>query len=48
MKATTAYALAWVSCAAAVCTAIAVTHSLAPLWAMLIPALVSVESGADK
>lgn len=41
MKGTTAYALMWISCAAAVCIAILVTDRLVSLWALIIPALVS-------
>lgn len=46
MKATTAYAFIWISVAFAISTAIIVTGSIMPLWALLIPTLVSF-SGRD-
>jgi len=41
MKMTTAYAATWVCTALAVSTAIVVTGRLVPLWALLIPAMIS-------
>lgn len=48
MKVTTAYALVWVSCAVAVSVGIVVTGSMAPLFALIIPACMSVSSGAQE
>jgi hypothetical protein len=44
MKGTTAYAFIWISCAVAISTAIIVTGKLMPLWALLIPAMISFKS----
>lgn len=44
MKTTTAYAITWISTAMAVSTAIVVTGRLVPLWALLIPAMISMSS----
>jgi hypothetical protein len=44
MKITTAYAFIWISCAIAISTAVIVTHRLSPLWALLIPAMISFKS----
>ena len=48
MRATTAYAIAWMSVAAAASVGIITTESLMPLWAFLIPASISYKEGADK
>lgn len=37
-----AYAAAWLSCAIGVTTAIIITKSAVPLWAFLLPAMLSV------
>lgn len=42
MKATTAYATIWLSVAAAVSVGIIVTGTLMPLWALIIPLMVSL------
>lgn len=39
-----AYGLAWLSTGIAVSVAIWITKSATPLWAMLIPALISITS----
>lgn len=44
MKVTTAYAFIWISCAVVISTAIIVTGKLIPLWALLIPAMISIKS----
>jgi hypothetical protein len=44
MKFTTAYAIIWISCSIAISIGIIVSKSLMPLWAFLIPTLISVES----
>ncbi|WP_176215154.1 hypothetical protein [Cytobacillus gottheilii] len=41
MKATTAYAFVWISTGLAVTAAVWVTKSASPLWALLIPTLIS-------
>ena len=44
-----AYACVWIATSASVGIGILVTKSLTPLWAMIIPAMVSVSSkSADK
>ncbi|SDJ76709.1 hypothetical protein [Salimicrobium halophilum] len=48
MKATTAYAIVWISSAIAISTGIFITESLVALWALLIPALVSGPDGTEK
>jgi hypothetical protein len=48
MRATTAYAFAWVATAVAVSMAIYITRSASPLWAMLIPACISFSSSDKK
>ena len=39
-----AYAMAWISTGIATVTAVYVTTSAVPLWAMMIPATLSVKS----
>lgn len=48
MKITTTYALVWISCSAAVIAGIIVMKSLTPLWALLIPTLVSMKTGEEE
>lgn len=43
-----AYAVAWISTAAAVCCGIYFTKSAWCLWALLLPALLRVESKSKK
>ncbi len=38
------YAAAWLATSIAVCTGIFVTKSLVALWAMLIPAMISIDN----
>jgi hypothetical protein len=47
MKITTAYAFIWISVAIAISVGVYVSKSATPLWALLIPACISVSSG-DK
>lgn len=47
MRATTAYAMIWVSVAVAACVGIVSTGSLTPLWLFLVPPLISFK-GTDK
>jgi hypothetical protein len=47
LKITTAYAFIWISCSAAISTAIVVTGELAPLWALLIPAMMRIENDKE-
>ncbi|WP_158081709.1 hypothetical protein [Paenibacillus selenitireducens] len=47
MKMTTAYAFIWISCSTAITAGIVVTGSLAPLWALLIPAMISVSARTE-
>lgn len=42
------YGMAWLSTALAVCVCIYFTHRVAPLWFMILPALLNVKSGNDK
>lgn len=39
-----AYAMAWISTGIATATAVYVTKSAVPLWAMFIPVMISVKS----
>lgn len=41
------YAAAWIATSAAVITGIVVTKSLIPIWAMLIPATLSIKTKQD-
>ncbi|GAA0083356.1 hypothetical protein [Clostridium sp. CTA-6] len=43
-----AYGMMWLATSIAVSTAIFVTRSATPLWAMFIPSFVSMESGKIK
>jgi hypothetical protein len=44
MKITTAYASAWIASGVAVSVAILVTKDATPLWALLIPAFLKLDS----
>ena len=44
MKLTTVYAMIWLAAALAISVAIFVTKSATPLWALFIPAFVSMEA----
>lgn len=39
------YGMAWLSTALAVCVCIYFTHRMAPMWFMILPALLQVKSG---
>jgi hypothetical protein len=47
MKWSTAWAFVWISCALAISTAIYITKSANPLWALLIPACISFKSSEN-
>lgn len=47
MRASTAYAFAWIATAVAVSVGVYITKSASPLWALLIPAGISF-SVSDK
>lgn len=42
-----AYGMAWLSTSIAVCVAIYITKSAMPLWAMLLPACISLKTSKD-
>lgn len=42
-----AYAMIWVATSAATITAIVVTKSAIPLWAMIIPTLISIKGNTS-
>lgn len=44
----TAYAIMWVAASAAILGAVYITHSAWCLWALLIPATVSLKYTSDK
>lgn len=48
MKMTTAYAIVWIACSIAISTGIIVTENLTPLWALLIPAMISFSTDDKK
>lgn len=48
MKGTTAYAFTWIATAVAISVATYVTKSAIPLWALLIPACLSLSHGDNK
>lgn len=48
MKSTTAYAFAWIATALAVIAGILITKESGCLWAMFIPALISVKNKSDE
>lgn len=48
MKSTTAYAMIWVSVATAVSVGIITTGSIGALWALFIPAFVSLSGTEGK
>lgn len=48
MKVTTAYAFTWIASAIAISVASYVTKSATPLWALLIPACLSLSHGDTR
>jgi hypothetical protein len=48
MRLTTAYAIAWMSCAVAAVAGIVVMKSLTPLWVFVIPAMLSITTGGSE
>ncbi|WP_179107148.1 hypothetical protein [Sediminibacillus massiliensis] len=48
MKDSTAQALIWLACSIVITTGIIVTGKLSPLWALLIPTLVSFSSSGER
>jgi hypothetical protein len=48
MKASTAYAFAWIATALAVSVGIYITKSANPLWTLLIPACISFSVSDSK
>lgn len=48
MRITTAWALAWVSCAVAISVGIIVSKSIIPLWFLIVPLCISIKAEEKK